>query len=162
MARSAAREALVDFVPDPDRVTRGDGRDCEVSHLAAGARFALAVEMERDVRVDERLLEGRRPVLPQVAQQIEHRGRPYDLRAAQRQAADRPDGLLRVARRASLEGYVVRVVDARRELVDEEPGVLFRRQEELDREHADEVELLGDVERELLRDIVDAAIAPTR
>ena len=63
--------------------------------------------------------------------------------------AERADLLLELAGASGLDRQVSRVVGPGRDLVDEQPTV--RRQEELDAEHADGVERLGDRESRVAR-----------
>src|SRR5262249_9226738 len=114
----------------------------QVPHLAAGARATLAIEMQANARLRQCGLERRRPVLPELAEQIEDRARPEHGRVAKRQVAHGANDLLELARRARDFGLVIRVVRPRRKLVDEERPV--REQEHLDRENALEREALGD------------------
>ena len=84
---------------------------------------------------------------PEVAEQIRHRGRAQLLGRAERKPADRPKLLLELAGHAGVEGKVAGVVRTRRKLVDQQLPVV--RHEELDAEHADDVELLQDGARDL-------------
>ena len=80
------------------------------------------------------------PVCPEVAEQVRHRRRAQQLGRAERQAADGAQLLLELAGDAGVEGEVAGVVRARRQLVDEQLAVA--REEELDAQHADDVERL--------------------
>ena len=106
----------------------------DVAHLAALSRLRLAVEMEVRGRVGDQ----RRPVLDIGADQVLHGGVGAPCRGAERQAADGADVLRELAGGAALDGPMTRIVDARRDLVDQQPAVPG--DEELDAEHADMIE----------------------
>src|SRR5262245_6881527 len=120
-----------------------------MTHLAAGARAALSIEMQADPRLRQRRLEWRRSMLPQLTEQIADGAGPENSRVAERQIADRSHDLLELTRRARDLRLVIRVVGARRKLVDEQRSV--REQEYLDRENPLERERFRDAARDLVR-----------
>ncbi len=87
-----------------------------MAHLAAGAGFALAVEVEVGAGLGDQL----GPALDVVADEIVHRRAAADeVGRAGRQAADRADVLLELRGDRALDRPVAAVVDARRDLVDD-------------------------------------------
>ena len=129
----------------------------DVAHLAAALDLGLAVQVELYQRVVERLA----PFLDVIAEEIFHHSVGVMLDRAQRQTAHRPYELLKLARDAGVDRPMPRIVWARRDLVDEQVAGL--RHEHLDREHPDEIELLGDMARDGLGPHrVSAGIAPAR
>ena len=110
-----------------------------VAHLAAFEHPSLVVQVEVDGRVGQR---ARRPcpVEPGVARRGPRPSRltiavgASGVRRPERQAADRPDVLLELGGRRALDRPVAAVVDARRELVDDEPAV--GHEEQLDGQRA--------------------------
>ena len=84
-------------------------------------------------------------VLPEIAQEVEHdRGLQW-LRPAEREAAHRPDVLLELGGLVRVKGLVAAIVRTRSELVDDNAPVLHKH---LDGQKADELDLVGDTERQ--------------
>src|SRR5579872_109184 len=140
--RSGGGDAL-----DPLREVRSVGRnDGDVSDLPAGAR-RLAVKMQVRARDLQNAFGGRRRT-----EHVPHRRHAARGRRSERQARNRPEVILELAGFGALDGPVARVVDARRNLIHEQlAGAL----EQLDREHADVFELLGDLARVTLRGLLE-------
>ena len=93
-----------------------------MAHLAAfeDAPFVVQVEVHR--RIVQRPGHAEQPGLaPRAApEQIHHGGRPVRDWRPETRPADRPDMLLELRGRRTLDRPVPRVVDARRQLVDHE------------------------------------------
>ena len=87
-----------------------------MAHLAAGARFRLAVEVKHQVRLGEQ----RRRAKHVVADQVFHHAVGMAVGVAERQAGDRADMLLELRDGAGGLRPVAGIVDARRDLVDEQ------------------------------------------
>src|SRR3954468_5845906 len=109
-----------------------------MAHLAAGAGFAFAVEMEVDATFGDEF----GPALDVAADEVlHHRVAAGEAGDARRQAANGADVLLELRGDRALDGPVAAVVDAGRDLVDD--GAVGAG-EEFDGEDADMAESLGD------------------
>src|SRR5947209_7353387 len=128
---------------------RTGGERGEVSHLSRGPCLRLAVEVQLDRGERESGAPVRLALVPEVAEQVRHRRGAQQLGRAERQAADGPELLLELARRARVKGEVAGIVRARREFVDEQAA--FAREEKLDAHDADHVERLHNGARDLDR-----------
>jgi len=95
-----------------------------VSHLATGACFGFAVEVQLYIRV----FEGGGPVgfafVPEVAQQVRHGGRAQQLGGSQGQTAHRTQLLFKLARHAGIKRKVSGIVRPWGQFVND--GALFR------------------------------------
>src|SRR3954471_9146318 len=87
-----------------------------MAHLAAGAGFAFAVEMEVDATFGDEF----GPALDVAADEVlHHRVAAGEAGDARRQAADGADVLLELRGDRALDGPVAAVVHPRRDLVDD-------------------------------------------
>src|SRR5687767_961342 len=124
--------------PNTGLLCAGFERDpVDVAHFPAGARLGLAVEIGAHRRAEAR---GHGTDL--IADEVFHRDAGEPAGVAQRPAADRPDVLFELVGDADGLGPVAGIMDAWRDLVDEELAV--GEDEELDAEDADVVERGGD------------------
>src|SRR2546421_9072374 len=114
----------------------------EMTHLSPWSRMMLRVKMQTNAADAE----SRRPVwfavFPDIAQQIRHGSRTNQIRRAQRQSANGAHMLLELARRASFDRPMPRIVRTRRELVHQQLAIALH--EHLDREKTDKIELFRD------------------
>src|SRR4249919_1494213 len=99
-----------------------------MTHLAAGASFALAVDVEVRATLGSEFWPAADVVTDQV---FHHRATPGKAGQAGRQVANGADVLLELRSDRAFNRPVAAVVNARRDLVDERPPVAG---EELDRE----------------------------
>ena len=84
-------------------------------------------------------------VLPEIAQEVEHdRGLQW-LRPAEREAAHGADMLFKLAGLVGVKGLVATIMRTRSELVDDNAPVLHKH---LDGQKTDELDLIGDTERQ--------------
>src|SRR5205085_7064670 len=115
------------------------GKRGEMAHLAPRARLVFAVEVEFDVGRGA----GPQPVgcalLPEVAEQIGHRGRTKLFGRTERQPADGAHLLLELTCHTSINCEVAGVMRTRCDLVDEQ--FLVACEKKFDAEDADNVEL---------------------
>src|SRR5579871_4798364 len=111
-----------------------------MAHLAVGADFELAVEMQREIRLGEDVA----PFLSVLADQIMHFSPAAPSRDSERPAGYGADVLLELRRLGALDRPMAGIVHPRRDLVDDE--ALFAApvadDEQLDRKDADIVERL--------------------
>ena len=115
-----------------------DARD--MAHLAVGADFELAVKMQAEVRLGENVA----PLLRVLADEIVHFDPAAPRRRPERPAGDGADVLLELRRLRPVERPVAGIVDARRDLIDDEAlaAVAVAGDEHLDRQNSDVIELL--------------------
>src|SRR5271165_4130586 len=115
------------------RRVREDAGD--MAHLAVGADFELAVEMEAEVRLGQDIA----PFLGVLADQIVHLGPAAPGRGAERPPRDGADVLLELRGLRALDRPVAGIMHPGRDLVDDEPlmTVPVADDEHLDRQHAD-------------------------
>ena len=119
----------------------------KVTHFAARPRFVLAVEMKMNAFCSECGRPVWLTVAPDIPQQVRHRGRSKNFGGAERQAANRPDVLFELARRAALDGLMPGVVRSRSQLIDQQFPVALEKH--FDCQDADERHLLRDGAREI-------------
>ncbi len=108
-------------------------------HFPPYAGRLFPVEMQFDTRHSQRSSPIGFAVLPEIAQQIGHRGRPQQLGGTERQPANGPRLLLELAGHRRVDGEMTRVVGPRGQFVDEQPAPPV--QKELHTEHADHIQL---------------------
>src|SRR5438105_3553311 len=118
-----------------------------MTHFAARTRFVFAVEMKMNAFCSESSRPVWLTVAPDIPQQVRHRGWSKNFGGAERQAADRPDVLFELARRAALDGPMAGVMRPRSQLVDQQFPIALEKH--FDCQDADERHLLRDGAREI-------------
>ena len=127
----------------------GIGRQAvEMTHLAAGPRLGLAVEMQAHAGSPQRFGPARLARQPHVAQEVDHGHRTQEPGLTQGQAAESAELLLELVHRARVHRVVPAVVRARGHLVDVEPPAVG--DEQLHAQHPHVLHPLGDRGRERL------------
>ena len=81
-------------------------------------------------------------LLPEISEEIDHRDRAQQARAAEREAAESAKLLFELVRRTGVKGIVSAIVRPWCDFVDEEPAAISH--EQLDSEHAHVVQRLHD------------------
>src|SRR5574337_1643032 len=132
---------------EPSPRFRGFGENAgDMAHLAVRPELELAVKMQAKVRLGEDVA----PVLGVLADEIVHFRPAAPCRRAERPAGDGADVLLALRGLRAVERPVAGIVDARGDLVDDEPftPLPVAGHEQFDRQHADIVERLQYLDRD--------------
>ena len=113
-----------------------------MSHLATRLGLLFVVEVEISFGNVADCFPTRNPLLPEIAQQVGHRGVANLSGRAEWQSADRPQLLFELAGRMGLDRQVSRIMGPGSDLVDQHfAGV---RQEKLDADQAHQLKRSGD------------------